>query len=444
MRKGGLCKAGFRAIPRSMASKLIAPPRTVGFWGTALFPVNGMIGAGIFALPAVLAAGVGSFAPWLMLAGGIAFMPLALCYAWLARRFENSGGPVLYGEAAFGRFVGFQAGWARYASAIVTAAANTSVMVAYLAALFPALGDPTAEAIAIAVILAIITIINLIGMRSAVGTLGVMTVIKVVPLVALVISALFAGNGNIGFVIPEFSAIETVVLLTFYAFMGFEAVAEPAGEMKQPRKDIPLAIVTMVAAVTALYMAIIWAYLAIAPAVENEENALAGAALETMGDIGAIAIVIAAAFSIAANNFNGSTTQPRLIYGMAQRGMLPRWFEGVSARWGTPANAILFTGVASIAFGMWEGFAVLAVAGTLIRLVTYCICAAALPVLEHREGGMKPLHLTCAVIAIAVSIFVAMQVSGEAVRVFFGMLALGTLLYFIAARRAPDTELPVA
>lgn len=426
-----------------MTAKIFdAPPRTVGFWGTALFPVNGMIGAGIFALPAVLAASVGSFAPWLMLLGGIGFMPLALCYAWLARRFENSGGPVLYGEAAFGRFVGFQAGWARYASAIVTAAANTSVMVAYMAALVPALADPVIEAGAIATILAIVTAVNLVGMRRAVGALGVMTVIKVVPLVALVVSALFAGDPAIGFALPEFSAVETVVLLTFYAFMGFEAVVEPAGEMRRPQRDIPRAIVTMVAAVTALYMAVIWAYLAISPAVANEENALAGAALETMGQIGAVAIVVAAAFSIAANNFNGSTTQPRIIYGMAQRGMLPRWFAGVSHRFGTPSNAILFTGGASIAFGMWEGFAVLAVAGTLIRLVTYVICAAALPVLEHREGQVRPLHAICAVLAIGISLFVATQVDLQAVWVLAGLVGLGTVFYFVAGQRVPQTELP--
>ncbi|WP_390551223.1 APC family permease [Qipengyuania sp. MTN3-11] len=419
-----------------------APPRTVGFWGTALFPVNGMIGAGIFALPAVLAVEVGSFAPWLMLAGGIAFMPLALCYAWLARRFENSGGPVLYGEAAFGRFVGFQAGWARYASAIVTAAANTSVMVAYMAALWPALADPVIEAGAIATILAIITGINLVGMSRAVGALGVMTVIKVVPLVALAVSALFEGNPAIGFALPEFSRVETVVLLTFYAFMGFEAVVEPAGEIRHPRRDIPRAIVTMVAAVTALYMAVIWAYLAIAPAVENEENALAGAALDSMGEIGAVAIVVAAAFSIAANNFNSSTTQPRILYGMAQRGMLPHWFASVSPRFGTPANAILFTGAASIAFGMWEGFAVLAVAGTLIRLVTYGICAAALPVLEHREGRVNPIHASCAAIAIGISLFVATQVDTQAVMVLASLLGLGTLFYLVAGRRTPQTELP--
>ena len=420
------------------------PPRTVGFWGTTLFPVNGMIGAGIFALPAVLAAGVGSFAPWLMLAGGIGFLPLALCYAWLARRFENSGGPVLYGEAAFGRFVGFQAGWARYASAIVTAAANTSVMVAYMAALWPALTDPVVEMGAIATILGIVTLVNLVGMRRAVGALGIMTVIKVLPLVALVISALFAGNPAIGFALPQFSAVESVVLLTFYAFMGFEAVVEPAGEMRRPRRDIPLAIVSMMAAVTLLYMLVIWAYLAIDPAVVNEDNALAGAALDTMGRIGSAAIVVAAAVSIAANNFNGSTTQPRILYGMAQRGMLPLWFAGISKRFGTPANAILFTGAASIAFGMWEGFAVLAIAGTLIRLVTYCICAAALPVLEHREGRIRPLHALCSVLAIGVSLFVAAQVDSQAVLVLAGMIGLGTLFYFIAGRRAAQTDLPTA
>ena len=419
------------------------PPRVVGFWGAALFPVNGMIGAGIFALPAVLAAAVGNFAPWLMLAGGLLFMPLALCYAWLAMRFEQSGGSVLYGEAAFGHFAGFQAGWTRYSSAIVTTAANTSVMVTYLAALFPALDGPVATPLAIGTIIAAVTIINLIGMREAVGTLGVMTAIKVLPLLALVVSALFAGDPAIGFALPEFSAVQTVILLTFYAFMGFEAVVEPAGEMRAPRRDLPRAIVSMVAAVTALYMAVIWAYLAIAP-TSGEDNALAGAALESMGRPGAVAIVIAAAFSIGANNFNGATTQPRLVYGMAQRGMLPRFFLGVSARFGTPANAIVFTGVAAILFGMWEGFEVLAVAGTLIRLVTYILSSAALPVIEHREGHVNPWHAGCAVIAVVASLWVATHAQGAAWLILGGIVLGGALLYWFAAREASPVPLTEA
>lgn len=89
----------------------VKPPRTVGVWGTSLIQINGMIGAGIFALPAVLVAAVGSFAPVMIIMGGILILPLCLSFAWLATRFDRTGGPVLYGKVAFGSFAGFQAGW---------------------------------------------------------------------------------------------------------------------------------------------------------------------------------------------------------------------------------------------------------------------------------------------------------------------------------------------
>ncbi|MEM8726868.1 MAG: APC family permease [Pseudomonadota bacterium] len=414
------------------------PPRTVGFLGTALFPLNGMIGAGIFALPAVLVAAVGSFAPWMMLIGGILFMPLALCYAWMASRFEHSGGSVLYGEAAFGRFVGFQAGWARYASAIVTAAANMHVMVAYLAALFPALGGPVTAPLAVAAGLAIITVINLYGMRASVGTLGLMTAIKLLPLGALVLSAFFAG-GELGAVtLPEFSQVETVILLTFYAFIGFEGVIEAAGEFKHPKRDVPRAILTMVSGVTLLYMAIIWAFLMIGPEHADEGNALAGVAGVSMGQLGSLAIVIAASFSIGANNFASGVALPRLSFGMAQRGMLPRWFEYVHPRYQTPFNSILFYGVLAVLFGLWEGFEVLAVAGTLVRLLTYIVTCLALPVLEHRDGRIVPLHLFCAIFAVASSLFIAFQAQAQSWMVLGGFIAAGTLLFTIAARQKPE------
>ncbi|TMM48915.1 APC family permease [Qipengyuania marisflavi] len=422
----------------------IAPPRTVGFWGTALFPVNGMIGAGIFALPAVLVAAVGDFAPWMMLLGGLLFLPLILTFAWLAGRFDHSGGPILYGEAAFGRFIGFQAGWARYTSAIVTVAANTHVMVTYLAALFPVLDGPLIRPITVTAIIAVLTAINLFGMKKSVGTLGLMTAVKLAPLGLLVVAALFAGTGDIGFALPVFSEAETIILLTYYAFIGFEGVTLPAGEMKQPKRDVPLALVTMLAAVTLLYMAVIWAYLAIAPGAVNDSNALAGAAQEIMGKLGAIAIVTAAAFSIGANNFAGGISLPRMTYGMAERGMLPRWFGYVSPRWLTPSNSILFYGVAGILFGLWEGFEVLAVAGTLTRLVTYLISCAALPVLEKRDGAINVPHALVAGFAFVSSLWVATHADAKAFAVLGGLIVLGTGFYFIAARQAPETPIAEA
>jgi amino acid transporter len=421
-----------------------APPRTMGLFGTALLPVNGMIGAGIFALPATLFLAVGDFAPWMMLLGGVLFLPLVVVFAWLSARFDHSGGPILYGEAAFGRFVGFQAGWARYASAIVTVAANTHVMVSYLATLFPALDGPLLRPLVVAGFIGFITVVNLFSLKSSVATLGALTAVKLLPLFALIGAGLFAGEPSMGLVLPEFSAAESIVLLTYYAFIGFEYVVLPAGEMKNPRRDVPLALVAMLAAVTLLYMLVIWAYIAIGPVVgADADNPLAVAARDAMGPVGAIAIVIAAAFSIGANNFAGGISLPRMTYGMAERGMLPRWFMAVSPRLGTPVNSILFYGAASIAFGLWEGFMVLALAGTLTRLLTYLIAAFALPVLEYREGRIRPVRALVCALTVVSTLWVATHADAQSWAVFGGLVVAGTLLYFLARQERPLAAAPL-
>ncbi|MCB2068034.1 MAG: APC family permease [Erythrobacter sp.] len=404
-----------------------------------LFPLNGMIGAGIFGLPAVIFAAVGNFAPWMMLIGGILFLPLALCYGWMAARFDHSGGSMLYGAAAFGRFTGFQAGWARYTSAIVTAAANTHVIITYLGALFPVLQNPAVVPWAATLVIVAITAINYRSMRVSVGTLGLLTAIKLLPLLALVIAGAVVGSVRGEVVLPQFGQVEAVILTTYYAFIGFEGVVEAAGEVKDPKRAVPRAIISMVTGVTLFYALIIWAYTALGADAGDEGNALATAAGNAMGAAGTLALVVAASISSAANNFASGVAIPRLSYGMAEQGALPRWFAKVHPRFGTPSNAILFYGVAAVAFGLWEGFAVLAVAGTLIRLITYLITCLALPVLEKRDGGIVPLHFACVVLALVGTLFVGSFAPLQAWIVLAGIVTLGTVLYFIAARQQPVT-----
>ncbi len=415
-----------------------ALPRTVGYWGTALFPVNGMIGAGIFALPAIMVAAVGNFAPWMMLLGALLILPLALVFSILATRFDRHGGPVLYTHAAFGSFAGFQAGWTRYASGVVAVAANTQVSVAYLAVLFPMLDDPALKASAVVGFIAFTTIVNLVGMRTSMGTLGVMTAVKILPLVGLVAIGLATRDPAIGFSLPQFTAVESVVLLTFYAYMAFENATFPAGELREPKRIIPLALMTTLAAVAIFYMLVIWAYLAIAPEVAGDESALAAAAGDLMGQAGVIVISLAAAFSIGANTLAGGIVVPRMTYGMAEQGTLPRAFAHVSKRFQTPDVSILFYGGAAILFSLWAGFAVLAVASTLSRLVMYLLTALALPVLQRRDAKKAPSwHLPLALLAAALSLWVASHASGEAFRMLGLILLVGTILYFIAARGRP-------
>lgn len=413
-----------------------ALPRTVGFWGTALFPVNGMIGSGIFAMPALLVAAVGNFAPWMMLLGALLILPLAWVFAALAMRFDGHGGPVLYANAAFGKFFGFQSGWMRYASAVVAVAANTHVAIAYLTVLFPALEDPSLSSAAVIAFIAFVTLINLVGMRASVGTLGFMTVIKLLPLAILVVWGLATRDPAIGLSLPEFSEFESVVLLTFYAYMAFENGNFPAGELKDPRRTIPLALMTTLATVALFYMLVIWAYLAIAPDAGGGESALAAAANEIAGQTGVIVISLAAAFSVAANTLSGGIVVPRMTYGMAEQGTLPRFFAHVSPRFLTPDVSVLFYGGAAILFSLWAGFAALAIASTLARLVTYLLSALALPVLERRDGTAAPWwHLPAAALATISTLWVATHASADAYAMLGLIFVVGTGLYFLAARQ---------
>ena len=225
--------------------------RDVGIWGASFLAINGMIGAAIFGLPGKLDAAVGSFAPWLLLLGGIGVMLIALCYADLASRFSESGGPQLYAGAAFGRFIGFQTGWMIYASRIAAMAANATVLAAYAGAIWRPLDGP----FTIIVTIAAITLVNVIGIRRAVRTLGGLTMLKLVPLLliaglALVLVPIKAP------VWPEMSAVEGVALAALYAFVGFEAATMPAGETHEPKRVIPKALLLTVAGVTLFYMLI--------------------------------------------------------------------------------------------------------------------------------------------------------------------------------------------
>ncbi|WP_324827756.1 APC family permease [Qipengyuania zhejiangensis] len=410
-------------------------PRTIGFLGTALFPINGMIGAGIFALPAIMVAAVGNFAPWMMLFGALLILPLTFVFSTLATRFDRHGGPVLYAHAAFGPFAGFQAGWSRYASGVVAVAANTQVAVAYLGVLFPVLNEPAVKASAVVGFIVFTTIVNLVGMRASVKTLGVMTAIKILPLIGLVVIGLATHDPAVGFSLPQFSELESVVLLTFYAYMAFENGTFAAGELRNPKRDVPLALMTTLAAVALLYMAVIWAYLAISPTVDGNESALSAAAGELMGQAGIVAISVAAAFSIGANTLSGGIVTPRMTFGMAEQGTLPRAFSHISKRFQTPDVSILFYGAAAILFSLWAGFATLAIASTLSRLVMYLLSALALPVLENRDEHPAPRwHLAVALLAAISTFWVASQASAEAYKMLGLILVVGTGLYFLAVR----------
>jgi len=436
--------SGRAEVARAEQSLSIKPPRVVGALGASLQPVNGMVGSGIFAVPALVYAGVGDFAPWMFVSVGILFFPIVWCFAQLAARFDESGGPQLYVQAAFGPFLGFQAGWMRYASSAAAAGGNMHVMVSYLAALFPALEGPVARPVSALLILWAIMAVNYAGMRSAVRALAGISVLKFLPILVLIGAGLLWSPPAFRLALPQFSQTESVLLLVFYTFMGFEGLVISAGEVKSPRRTIPYALMASIGIIALLYMLVQWAYIGVAPelgsgAAGEDAMPLANMAAFLAGPWAAGVIVLTAAFSICATTLEAGINTSRVSYAMAENGLLPKALAHVSPRFRTPDASILLLGCTASLFALSGAFAFLAVASTVSRIVMYLLCAAALPVLRRREmaeggRGWRLLDIAMPVLAIVACSWVARQASAEA----FGVLALtvlaGALLYLMARR----------
>ena len=228
----------------------------MGAWGIGFIALNAMIGAGIFGLPGKLDAALGSFAPWLLLGAGVAAMLIALCYADLAARFDDSGGPQLFTAAAFGDATGFQVGWMNWSSRVAATAANAVVLAAYAAAFLPAVGEPLIAALAIF----LVTLLNLAALSRVVAALGLLSLVKLAPLLLIAVLALASSGAAPATSLPSFTATEGVLLAALYAFVGFESATVPAGETRDPRRAIPKALLVTLALVTAIYVLIQLAY----------------------------------------------------------------------------------------------------------------------------------------------------------------------------------------
>lgn len=400
--------------------------RDVGIWGAAFLAFNGMIGAAIFGLPGTLDAAVGSFAPLLLLIGGLGVMLIALCYADLASRFDSSGGPQLYASAAFGRFVGFQAGWMLYAARAAALAANANVLVAYARVLWPSLNGPAT----IVVTVGAITLINIVGIRKAVDTLGGMTLLKLTPLLLI---------GALGLVLapvtapalPEFSAVEGVALAALYAFVGFEAATIPAGETRDPKRTIPRALVLTVAGVTLLYVLVQLAYSA--SGIGESDAPLADLAAQSLGPVGALLLGLTAIVSVLANQLSAVTSISRITSSLADQHLLPRWFGKISLRFATPVNSIAAVGVIGLALALSGTFVTLAVISTLSRLFTYIVCIAAVPILDRRDGQFRfGMGVLLPLVAGLLCIWAASQSGADEWWAFVAFLAVGSFLFAVA------------
>jgi amino acid transporter len=409
--------------------------RDIGFAGSAFLSFNGVVGAGIFALPGTLYEKFGAFSPFLFPLFGLLVLLVALPFARVAAHHHISGGPVVY-AAVFGPAASFQAGWLYYVARAAALAANLTVLVTYLAKLWPPLADPVPRAAAILAVVAAVVAVNAVGVKRAVRLLDALTLLKAAPLLIVALAGLVVAGASIDPVEgpPPFTQLEAAALLVLYAFVGFENSVVPAGETADPQRTIPRALVATIVATAALYFLIQLAFVAVMEPGEGKEAPLLAFGTALFGTAGGIVLTIVAVCSILGNVSGGVTGTTRTTYAMGRDGLLPKWFGRVSARYATPVNSIIFMGALIALLAVSGSFVVLAAASTLARLIVYSICIASLP--KHERPTAIVWVMMAAGLAVCIWAAVRNTNPNYPPAVLWSVLAalvfVGTLLYAAA------------
>lgn len=368
--------------------------RALGTWGLTAAIVNVTIGAGIFRLPASVAATLGAAAPAAYLLCALAMGLIVLCFAEAGSRVSMTGGPYAYVEVAFGPFVGFLSGTLLWAGLTAALAAVTSFFADSLAALLPALGSSVARVIVMLVVLAALGLLNVRGVRGASRFNAVMTVAKLLPLAIVVIFGALAVHGaNLHWQeAPSVGRVGRASAVLIFAFLGVEAALVPSGEVKDPARTVPRAVLLSIGIVAVLYVSVqIVSQGVLGAGLASSKTPVADAGGAALGEWGRTLILVGSTVSMFGYVSGMTLAVPRMLFAFARDGFLPRAVSSIHPTFRTPYWAI---GVQTVlvavlaATGTFERLAIIANGSVLLVYAACCLATVELRRRDVRGGGI--------------------------------------------------------
>lgn len=411
--------------------------RGIRRWDLVAIAINGIIGAGIFGLPSKVYALIGTYSLIAFVACAIVVTLIILCFAEVGSRFEETGGPYLYAREAFGSTVAFEIGWLIWLARITAFAANCNLLVNYLGYFLPAATSPAWRASIITIVVLVLGTINVIGVRQAAIVSNFFTVGKLIPIIIFIAAGLFFLNPG-AFTLgppPTTGAFSQSVLLLIYAFTGFEMAAIPAGEARNPKKDLPHALLIAIGVVALLYILVQIVCVGTLPELAQSQKPLADAGTRFMGTAGGMIISAGAVVSIVGNLNILLLSGSRIPFAIAERQQLPAFIASVHRRFSTPHVAILITAAVMLFLTLKSSFVAALTISAIARLVTYGATCLALPVFRRRQD-VPPATFrlrfgtVIAILSLLLAAWLLMNSTWQEARAAAIAAAVGLVVYF--------------
>ena len=411
--------------------------RGIRRWDLVAICINGIIGAGIFGLPAKVYALIGTYSLIAFVACALVVALIILCFAEVSSRFDETGGPYLYAREAYQPAVAFEVGWLIWLVRVTAFAANCNLMINYLSFFWSGATTPLWRATVIVLVVTALAIINLLGIRQAAIISNVFTIGKLVPIILFIAAGLFFLNRQ-AFEpgpTPSTGNFSTSVLLLVYAFTGFEMATIPAGEVRDPQRSLPRALLIAILVVATLYIMIQVVCVGTLPGLAQSQKPLADAGSQFLGAAGGAIISAGAIISISGNLNILLLSGSRLPFAMAEQKQLPVVIGSIHKRFFTPYISILITAGVMLLLTLKSSFLEALTISAIARLVTYAATCLALPLFRaKREAPPAVFHLpggtVIAILSLLLIAWLLLHISLKEAKMAAIAAAAGLVIYF--------------
>jgi APA family basic amino acid/polyamine antiporter len=441
-----------------------ALPRRLGLWSAVAVVVGTTIGSGIFRSPAAIADRLPGPLPlmavWVV--GGLFALCGALTLAEIAGAYPQTGGIYVFLREGWGRLAAFLFGWAELV--VIRAAALGAISITFAEYFLRVLGynpsvapyDGYAHYLA-AVAIVIMALVNIRGVRHGAIVQNATAIAKYAGLVVIVLLALAiglprTGGANFAPAAPAGSfsvaAFGLALVSVLWAYDGWADLSFISGEVKEPRRNLPRALILGVLAIIAIYLLANVAYLAVLPVNEVRGSRLVAAdvAQRLVGAAGVVFVATTVTLSTF-GTLNGSIlTSPRIFFAMADDGLLFRRVGAVHPRYQTPHVAIAIAAALGAGFVLLRTFEQLAETFVTAIIPFYALGVASVYVLRRRPGYDPPFRtpgypLVPALFVLATISLLVNAIVDDSSRwgtlAVIGVILVGVPVYYLTVARRP-------
>ncbi len=411
--------------------------RSMSLFDAVCLGINGIVGAGIFLLPGKLAAVTGSFSIIIFVICGLLCLAIALCFAEMGGIYQQTGGAYLYARNTFGQMTGFMVGWMMWLSAIIGWATMARGLLLYLRYFSPSLSEGWLGEIIIVILILSLSTLNFLGVKIGARIINFFTIGKLIPIfifIALGFPHIDTSSLNQIFSF-EVNNVGTAIVIALFAYTGFEYMPVLAGEMKRPKRDIPVAFFIIIISTTLIYALVQTVATGTLPGLAQSEKPLADAAASFLGPAGGILIAVGALLAIAGVNSGIALTGPRNLFALSADGLFPAVFRKIHSRFHTPYVAIGVNTFLTLTLSLTGTFEYLIFASVSVSILQYIpTCLAVIVLRRKRPDILKsytiPGGYIIPCVALLTCFWILLQIKVIIIIATLGGIALCLPLYF--------------